>query len=396
MGANHLALVSNACVRARCIIVALLCCSCGAGAQVSGRLFLDKETYAPGEPVFLRFEAKNDGKMPQNVIQADPYSFCSGYQVKVSTDPSAKSTCSGYGYVGSCLSTIRSLAAGETFSERILLNYEHEIKSPGEYDVDASRSLTDGYNYASPILEVKVHLHFRIDPSGEAPTAQLLRWVNQLQSRDALKKQEAARILASLAPTSLEDVLLNFVDDQDLRRWAPLALSRLHTERGLAGLAEIVKGAPGSSEHLQSTQYLAQTGDDKWFPLLADVAREKPQISNYVSYAAQAGGEKALPLLLELLQSPDKEFTQLNAAMALGDTGSRDAIPVLLNLLKNPSHDVADRAVYSLRQLTHRMYGSGDSSPQDQFSAWLQWWHREGSSAHIYKAGECSEFVPLN
>jgi hypothetical protein len=386
-------------MRARRMIAVLLFLSSYSFSQLSGRLFLDKDTYAPGEPVFLRFEVKNEGQAAQTIVQADPYSFCSGYEVSVSTDPGTNSSCSRYGYGGSCLFSSRPLAGGETFSERILLNYDHEIQSPGDYDVDASRSLTDGHNPVSPILEVKIHLHFRIDPNGETPTAQLQLWVNQLHSKDVQKKQEAARVLASLGPVSLEDVLLGFANDHDVVRWAPLAFSRLHTERGLAGLAELLRTAePGSPEHLQSAQYLGQTGDSRWFPLLAEVARKKPQILNYVSDAAQTGGGKALSLLQELLQSPDKEYTQLNAAMALGDTGSRDAVPILLNLLKNPNPNLTDRGAYSLRQLTHRTYGDGQGNVAgaDKFSAWVRWWNREGSTARIYKASECGELVPLN
>lgn len=384
---------------ARCLIALLLCCSSGAFGQLSGRLYLDKESYTPGEPVFLRFEVKNEGQTAQSIILADPYSSCYGYSVNVSGDPGAQFSCAGYGMAVSCLSSSKPLAPSEKYSDHILLNYNHQIKTPGEYDVDASRSLTDGTDFTFPILEVKVHLHFRIEQTGETSSVELQPWVNQLHSKDILKKLEAARVLASLAPASLEDVLLGFADDRDLRQWAPLALSRLHTERALAALEQLVRtGKPGSSEHLQSAEFLAQTRDIKWFPLLAEVAREKGQIANYVSYAAQAGGEKALPLLLELLQSPDKEFTQLNAAMAIGDTGSLDAVPILLNLLKNPNSDLSERAVYSLRQLTHRTYEGGDGtvSARDQFPAWLQWWNREGSSARIYKAGECGDFVPLN
>jgi hypothetical protein len=384
---------------ARFLIAILLCCPNVVFGQLSGRLYLDKESYTLGEPVFLQFEVKNEGRTAQNIIQADPYSFCSGYSVNVSGDPGTQSSCAGYGMAGSCLSSSRSLAPGEKYSERILLNYNHQMRTPGEYEVDASRSLTDGNSFTSPILEVKVHSHFRIEQSGETSAAQLQPWVKQLHSKDIQQKMEAGRILASLAPVSLEDVLLGFADDRDLRPWAPLALSRLHTERGLAALAELVRtGQPGSYEHMQSAEFLAQTGDIKWFPLFAEIAREKGQISNYVTYAAQTGGEKALPMLLELLQSPDKEFTQLNAAMAMGDTGSRVAVPILLNLLKNPNSDLGDRAVYSLRQLTHRNYGDGHGtvSARDQFTAWLQWWNREGNSARIHKAEECGDFVPLN
>lgn len=392
-------MVSNLLMVARGLIAALLFCSCAAFGQLSGRLFLDKEIYAPGEPVFLYFEVKNAGSTTQKIMQADPYSFCSGYKIKFSTDPGEKPSCAGYGFAGSCLSSDRLLAPGAKYSERVLLNYDHELTSPGEYEVEASRSLWDGGSFASPILELNVQLHFRIEASGGPASAELKAWRDQLRSKDPLQRREAARVIASLAPPSMEEVLLGFADDPELRSWAPLGLSRLNTARSIEALAELVRNAaPGTAEHMQSAEFLARTGDSKWFPLLAEVARKKAQISSYVAYAAQAGGEKALPLLLELLQSPDKDFTQLNATMALGDTGSRDAIPILLNLLKNPNLDVSSRAVYGLRQLTHRTFGNetGDASPQDQFLAWLQWWTREGSNAHIYKPGECSDFVPLN
>jgi hypothetical protein len=332
-------------------------------------------------------------------VQVDPYSSCGAYKIKFSTDPGEKSSCAGYGFSGSCFFPDRLLAPGATYSERILLNFGHELKSPGEYEIEASRSLRDSSSFASSILELNVHLRFHIEATGGPATAQLKAWLDQLRSKDPVQRREAARVLASLAPPSMEDVLLGFADDPELRSWAPLGLSRLNTVRSLEALAELVRtAAPGTAEHMQSAEFLARTGDSKWFPLLADVARRKAQISSHVAYAAQAGGEKALPLLLELLQSPDKNFTQLNATMALGDTGSRDAIPILLNLLKNPNPDISSRAVYGLRQLTHRTFGSatGDASPQDQFPAWLQWWTREGSTARIYKSGECSDFVPLN
>lgn len=382
---------------ARGLLTMFLLCS-GAFGQLEGRFFLDKESYAPGEPVFLYFEVENTGSTAQKISQADPYSFCSGYSIKVSNDPSETSSCAAFGFGGSCLSSERSMAPDEKHSERILLNYDHELKSPGEYEVDASRTMSDG-SFVSPVLVVKTHLRFHIEATGGPSAEQLESWLNQLHSKDLSRRNEAARVLASLAPPSLEDVLLGFAGDPELRRWAPLALSRLNNERSLAALAELVRNAqPGSSEHIQSAEFLARTGDIKWFPLLADVARRKAQISNYVAYAAQAGGDKALPLLLELLQSPDKEFTQLNATMALGDTGSRDAIPILLNLLKNPNPDLSSRAVYALRLLTHRTFGSEtrDASAADQFPAWMQWWIREGKTAHIYKTSECGDFVHLN
>jgi hypothetical protein len=95
--------------------------------------------------------------------------------------------------------------------------------------------------------------------------------------------------------------------------------------------------------------------------------------------------------------SPDKEFTRINAVTAMGSTGSRAAVPILLDLLKSSDTDIADRARYGLRLLTHRSASDDQSeNPQSQYPKWSQWWAREGVSAPIYKAAECGNFVPLH
>jgi uncharacterized protein YciI len=59
----------------------LLCWPAIAAGQVSGRFFLEKKTFAPGEPVFLYFETTNNAADAQDVAHADPYAFCSGYSI---------------------------------------------------------------------------------------------------------------------------------------------------------------------------------------------------------------------------------------------------------------------------------------------------------------------------
>jgi len=64
-----------------------------ASGQISGQFYLEKATFAPGEPIFLYFQVVNDGPQAENLYSADPYSFCSGYQIGVSSDPGATSSC---------------------------------------------------------------------------------------------------------------------------------------------------------------------------------------------------------------------------------------------------------------------------------------------------------------
>jgi hypothetical protein len=383
----------------------LVGCSVVAAGQLSGHFYLEKSRFAPGEPIFLYFETVNDGPQSENIHSADPYSFCSGYQIKVSSDPKATSSCPTLGVAGSCLSSSVMLPSGKSRIERLLLNFDHQIDVPGPYSVEAERYLSHAdatANYFSPetpkdTLEVRTTLYFEVDPSVTEDPKSLHAFLAALKSNDPTKRNEAARTLASIAPKSLEDVLLGFADSYEFRQFAPLAFHRLNTRRSMKALADLLeKTEAGSYEHMKSADYLAESGDPQWFPLLRDVAQKHAQIGNYLYDAAELGGDKMLPTLISLMGSPDKEFTRVNAVTAMGYTGSRSAIPVLLDLLKSSDADIADRAPYGLRLLTHRSAGEDQStSPQSQYLKWSQWWAREGASAPVYKAPKCGNFIPL-
>lgn len=375
-----------------------------AAGQVSGQFYMEKSTFAPGEPVFLYFEVTNDGPKSVNLLQADPYSFCSGYQVSVSSDPGLRSLCGPGGIAGSCLSSNVALQPGKKRIERILLNFEHNISAPSDYEVDAVRHLdhvgtdVDYFKATKDTLEVRTKLNFRVDQNTESNPMAFQPWVNQLKSTDPEKRREAARTLASVAPPSLENTLLTFADNPEIRQFAPLAFYRLNTPRSMAAMADLLRKAePGTFEHIKSADYLAESGDQQWFPLLREVAQKNANISSYVDDAAELGGDKMLPTLISLMNSPDKEFTRINAVTAVGSTGSRAAVPILLDLLRSPDTDIADRARYALGLLTHRAASDVQSgSPQSQYFQWAQWWAREGTAAPIYRRTECGDYSPLH
>jgi len=397
--------VSNSLDMVRLILATLLISSAAnASAQLSGRFYLDKSTFAAGEPVFLYFEVTNDGTEPVNIFQADPYSFCSGYQVKLHSGSESNTSCSPYGVAGSCLSSDTLLPAGKKYVQRLLLNFEHDLNSPGEYSVEVSRALPSAsakleyYEAPKDTLEVRDTLHFAVDSNATLESKTLQPWVEQLQSRDASKRREAARTLAGIAPPQLDDTLLTFADVAEFRQFAPLAFHRLNTSRSIAALASLVKQAqPGSNEHSESAQYLAASGDQQWFPLLQEVAMENAQNSIYPDYAATLGGEKMLPTLISLMNCSDRQCARVSAVTAMGFTGSRAAVPILIELLKNPDPDVADRTRYALRLLTHRSVSKENAdSPQSEYPAWSRWWALEGPSAPIYKASDCGEVTELH
>jgi hypothetical protein len=382
----------------------VLCWPTLASGQVTGRFFLDKQVFAPGEPVILYFEVTNTGTETQNVYQADPYSFCSGYEIRVSSDPGANSSCAPMAAGGSCVSSDVPLEPGKSRTERILLNYEHKVDVAGYYEVEAARQLSyapaglDYFSAAKSSVDVHGQLHFHVDENATVDSTAIQSWIEQLRSADLAARREAARTLASLAPTSLEDLLLSFAKNPEFRPWAPLAFYRLNTPRSLEALADLLRNTEaGTYEHVQSADFLAKIGDPKSYPLLLEVAQKHANIANYVDDASESGGDQILPTLLTMMRSPDQEFTQPNAISAFGYTGSRSAVPILLDLLRSSDPSTAERALLGLRQLTHLTIAGERwfDDPQSQYPKWALWWTREGVNAHIYKATECGEVRSL-
>lgn len=402
---NESTLVSKAIMAALRVPACIFVISCNAMAQIAGNFYLDKSVFAPGEPVVLHFQVTNNGSRSVNILQADPYTFCSGYEITVSPN-SAGSTgqpSCPKGFAGDCLSSDTLLRPGASKTEDILLNYEHDVSTPGDYEVEAIRNLPYAdarvkyFQGPKENLGVRTKLYFLIDRNSIADPASLQTFVDQLHAESPEKRREAARTLASLAPPALENVLIAFTDNPEVRQFAPLAFHRLNTPRSMAAMAELLtKTQPGTYEHMTSADYLAQSGDVQWFPLLQEVARKNAKISNYVSDAAELGGEKMLPTLAELLKSPDKEFTRMNAISGLGYTHTRDAVPILIELLRTPDRNVIEYAEAALRILTHHSSSANPSQTLgSDYAKWSQWWARKGATAPIYKSDNCADVTPL-
>jgi HEAT repeat protein len=103
-----------------------------------------------------------------------------------------------------------------------------------------------------------------------------------------------------------------------------------------------------------------------------------------------------LPTLIELLKSPDKEFTRMNAISGLGYTYTRDAAPILIELLRSPDRNVIEYAEAALRILSQHSSSTNPSQTLvSDYPKWSQWWAREGATAPIYKSDNCGDVTPL-
>jgi len=281
--------------------------------------------------------------------------------------------------------------SGSSKSEAILLNFDHDLATSGDYEIQASRMLSyadatmDYFRAPKETIQTQTTLYFRVDPDLTTNPATLQVFVDQLRSSDSITRSEAARALASIAPASLENILLTFADNEEFQQFAPRAFHRLNTARSMAKMAELLsKTHPGTYTHMKAAEYLAETGDTKWFPLLLEIARSNAKNGSYVMYAAELGGDAILSTLADLLRSPEKEFTRLNAISGFGLTGSRNAVPILLEVLKGTDATTIGYAEHSLEILTHR---TADQSRRNDLSLayqkWSQWWAVSSMSARI-------------
>ena len=240
-----------------------LCWSSSMLAQISGQFRLEKTQYSLGEPIFVDFEAVNNGSAPVNLIAENMATMnrgCSPYSLRASSKrpsdapkPSCKST-GGVGVSFMCGPMIVTLQPGEKHVDRILLNLFNDVNAPGTYSIHATRGAFLGW---SDGLKADSTLTVTVSQT-PVDTKELLPLVNQLRSGDGKRISEAARTLAAVAPKSYEDVLLAFVDDAYLWSYAPLALHRLNTPRSLDAMRKLASITDSHSwEHRKALEYLA-------------------------------------------------------------------------------------------------------------------------------------------
>ncbi len=87
----------------RQLLAVVVCLSAISSAQVSGKFYLEKQNYALGEPIFVKFEVRNDGTEATRLYSADPNGDCTAFSVKVSSDKPPSTFSCGRGI--SCMSS---------------------------------------------------------------------------------------------------------------------------------------------------------------------------------------------------------------------------------------------------------------------------------------------------
>jgi len=378
-------------------------------AQLVSEITMEKVRYAVGEPIYVRFTLTNVGKEPEQFMVGSAYSMCSGHSIQVSRGRPLQHSSCDTGVSGSCISGQRVVGPGESYADTVLVNYEHDLSEPGSYAIQALQVVrygpkTDEIVHQANGPEVREERVFEIVVVGGNEAEQVVNlqpYVSQLNSKDEETRMEAARVIASTAPKSMEDTLVAMLKIPAAHGLALEGLRRINTEKARAALAEIVKNTKEYSwDKERAIRFLGEMGDKSYFALLQGVAEATPpnQARDYVWAAAELGGDDAMPFVMELLSSKDP-FSRGNGVMALPRTGSRSAVPVLIELLRGGNEDVGVLASNGLIRITHRspfpQQEWGGAAPGETYGEWKRWWSAEGASAKLYGPGECGEIEAL-
>jgi hypothetical protein len=389
-------------------MVLLLGCvaATAAQAQLQGHISMAKQEYFAGEPIYVHFEVTNTGKRAVQYAAADPYlEKCSGYHIEVSSGPVTPDSSCHAAAPGECTSSAELLAPGETLRQNILVNYAHDVRKPGSYDIHARRTLQYGPmtlgEVASLSGSLQVEARFQIEVhKADADTLKSIYqvYVKNLESQDPDIEREAERAIASAALPWLEDVIFAMMRRYTSREFALLGLKNLNTQRAREELAKVVQNtSEDTPENETAVGYLAQMGNKKYFPTLRDLAVKQPsdQAGEYVLAAAELGGDDAIPFLKTMLDSKNSG-AQANAVAGLEKTGSREAVPLLIEALKNADVNLGRSALGALAELTHYTAGPNDNDPPaEEYGRWQAWWTANGATTQIYGPRDCGDVQRL-
>ena len=306
---------------------------------------------------------------------------------------------------GSCASGAGSLGSGQTKTESILLNYQHDFSKPGTYEITATRELP----YATadqdvrpngPMFYTTARLKFEIDRGDEATLEAILKpYVADLTAKDDHRNTEAHIVIGSVAPLFLEDNVLAMLNSETTRGFAVTTLGKINTTRSRRALAGV---ASGDSEWKGSAiQELGAMGDPTYYPLVLRAAQNSKPGSGMrqtaIRAAAELGHDQVIPFLLTLLQSSEK-WDRINAVQGMYESGSRLAVAPLIDLLRDYDDFIARMAAGVLVTLTHRTpvsSGPYEKNAPAQYEVWRRWWSKYGETAPIYGPKDCGEIEQL-
>ena len=380
----------------------LLAIAPGMSGQVTGRVYLEKESYAVGEPLFFILEIKNSGKDPIQLYPRLPGQSLGNFSFSMQSAAVEKpgASCGAVWNLAESSADPYDLQAGGTYTYKWPLDFWYRIEQKGTYKVSIS-----GYLLYSSLQGGTQQVQFSSDSqlnvlSGDPTHVEevLRKFEADLRSSDYDIQHNALDVLATTAPSYFHDVIFRLARDEDpfIVQHAVGALERINTPDAHALLAEIIatrKADDPDEQDLRCSaiKALGHSGDASYMQMLAPYTEHaNTRESEFAMVAiAELGRDQAVPLLQGFLQSPQVK-QRLSAVTALRLTASPDAVDALIGALRDKDEAVREKAAIILIMLTGNSVTTSDQpapGPLQLENLWLVWWDKHRKEAKLAEPG---------
>ena len=237
-----------------------------AAQDVEARFTAEKKDYLAGEPLFVTLTVTNKGDAPAwiDFKSSDAPMFCENFDIEV---PGAEAPVQwGCGCAGSCASSLKEIPPGGSIAVRRLLNKQFRLQRTGTFAIHAHTKLVvrnQGLLKSPPIEEFEVTdtLKVELQRSNESQLqAAFQPFVEDLSSPDELKRRDASIAITVVAPSFLQDVLIQMTKS----KYAYAAIEALrvaNTSKTREALASIASGSDDSTLRIEAISNLGRTGD---------------------------------------------------------------------------------------------------------------------------------------
>lgn len=371
-------------------------------AQVTGRVYLEKESYAVGEPLMFTLEIKNSGKEPIQLYPRVPGqglgNFSFSMQKAAGENPGR--SCGAAWNLPENSADPHELKGDGTYTYEWPLDFWYRIEHEGTYKVAISGNvLFSSLQGGTQRVQFSSDSDLNIVPGEPAHVEEVLsKFEADLRSSDYDIQHNALDVLSTTAPSYFHDDIFRVARDKDpfIAMHGAGALERINTSDARALLAEIIitrKADDLDEQNLrcEAIHALGNSGDASYLQMLAPYTEHVNSCESEFAMIAMAklGREDAVPLLQGLLQSTQVK-QRLSAITALRLTASPDAVDALIGALRDKDEGVRERAASSLIMLTGNSVVTADQpapSPLQLESLWLVWWGKHRKETKLSEPG---------
>jgi hypothetical protein len=366
--------------------------------QITGRFYPEKRDYLVGEPIIVVFEMVNSTSDTLQIGEGGCYEMSDQFHVDNAASKKKFTLfgCIG-GMAGSCMSSTRDISTGGRYEQRLLLEGNFELNSPGSYHIRARREqkiTRKGVNGLG--LDLKVDSQFDVllhEPTEGSLEAAYQPLLNDLNSRDYTARSLAARAITQNPPRFAEPAILAMADDSITWYTSVEGLKRLGTPAARAKLLEMSSISSAEYRRQPAIAALGEIANADDCQTMLNIAAESKNYTQIEAYVA-AGSickQEAVTVFSNVIATADPPLVG-GLTYALKNTMSREAVSPLIGLLQNLDVNVRRQAVDALEMLTHREshYGVEDADAAiEAYREWSRWWSDNGKTAPLYSPNEC-------